>query len=69
MAGKMQFLSDLALGWFIYTPEGQKTAKKLIGQMGKMVETEVKKFTENKVEGETTNGNTENTVREVRKDF
>lgn len=33
MFGRLQFIADLALGWFVYTKEGRNTAKKIIKQI------------------------------------
>lgn len=57
MFGRFQFLSDMALGWFIYTPEGRETAKKLIEKLGKEVESEMKKL-----KGEKQNENTKTCI-------
>ena len=33
MFGRLQFIADLALAWFVYTKEGRNTAKKIIKQL------------------------------------
>lgn len=40
---RAQFLIDMLIGWIIYTPEGKKTANKIIIEANKMIENAVKK--------------------------
>ena len=44
---RAQFLIDMLIGWIIYTPEGKKTANKIIIEANKMIENTVKNVIKN----------------------